>query len=170
MKRPMKRVAIVGPGGAGKTTFARRLGERTGLPVVHLDELYWRPGWVGTPDDEWRETVTRLAAADEWILDGNYSRTLDVRARAADTVLLFDYAPLGNLARALRRSLSNYGKEMQAPGCPEHFDVEFLRWILNYRTRSRPRVLEHLETCGPDVDVRVLRRPRDARRFLASLT
>ncbi|MDQ1481782.1 MAG: hypothetical protein QOI44_2643 [Actinomycetota bacterium] len=166
----MKRVAIVGPGGAGKSTFARRLGERTGLPVIHLDELYWRPGWVATPDDEWRETVTRLAAADEWILDGNYSRTLDVRARIADTVLLFDYAPLGNLARVLRRSLSNYGKETQAPGCPEHFDLEFWRWILNYRTRSRPRVLAHLEACGPDVDVRVLRRPRDARRFLASLT
>jgi len=166
----MRRVAVIGPGGAGKSTFARRLGERTGLPVIHLDELYWRPGWVATPDDEWRETVTRLAAGDEWILDGNYSRTLDVRARAADTVLLFDYAPLGNLARALRRSLSNYGKEMQAPGCPEHFDLEFLRWILNYRTRSRPRVLQHLEACGPDVDVRVLRRPRDARRFLAALT
>jgi adenylate kinase family enzyme len=166
----MRRVAIIGPGGAGKSTFARRLGERTGLPVIHLDEHFWRPGWVPTPDDEWRETVTRLAAGDEWIIDGNYSRTLDVRARVADTVLLFDYAPVANLARALRRSLANYGKEIQAPGCPEHLDIEFWTWILNYRRRSRPRVLEHLAARGPDCEVRVLRRPRDAERFLADLT
>jgi adenylate kinase family enzyme len=151
----MRRVAIIGPGGAGKSTFARRLGERTGLPVIHLDEHFWRPGWVPTPDDEWRETV---------------SRTLDVRARVADTVLLFDYAPVANLARALRRSLANYGKEIQAPGCPEHLDIEFWTWILNYRRRSRPRVLEHLAARGPDCEVRVLRRPRDAERFLADLT
>jgi adenylate kinase family enzyme len=170
MHRPMRRVAIVGPGGAGKSTGARRLGELTCLPVVHLDEHYWHPGWVPTPDDEWREIVSGLAAADEWILDGNYSRTIDVRVQVADTVLLFDFSPLGNLARAMWRSIANHGQEIQAPGCPEHIDLEFWSWILHYRTRSRPRVLEHLEARGPDCTVHVLRRPRDAARFLASVT
>jgi adenylate kinase family enzyme len=168
MQRPMRRVAVVGSGGAGKSTFARRLGASTGLPVIHLDELYWRPGWVPTPDHEWREIMTRLVSGDAWIIDGNYSRTMDLRAQAADTVLLLDYAPIGNLARALRRTMFNHGRAIQAPGCPEHLDWEFLRWIATYRRRSRPRVLAQLEA-APDLDVRVLRRPRDAQRLLESV-
>ena len=169
MQRPMRRVAVVGSGGAGKSTFARQLGERTGLPVIHLDALYWRPGWVPTPDDEWRQIMTDLVAGDEWIIDGNYSRTVDLRARVADTVVLLDYSPAGNLARALRRSITNHGRAIQAPGCPEHLDLEFLRWIASYRRRSRPRVLARIEAAAPDLDVRVLRRPREARRFLEGI-
>ena len=157
---------VVGSGGAGKSTFARRLGEVTGLPVIHLDEHFWHPGWVPTPDDEWREIVTELASGDAWIIDGNYSRTIDVRARAADTALFFDFAPLGCLARALRRSLGNRGTAVQAPGCPEHFDRQFLWWIATYRRRSRPRVLTALEAGAPGLDLRVFRRRRDAEQFL----
>ena len=165
----MHRVAVVGAGGAGKSTFALRLAARTGLPVIHLDEHYWRPGWEPTPDDEWREIVTELASGPEWIIDGNYSRTLDVRARAADTVVLLDYAPLVCVARALRRTIANHGRAVQAPGCPEHLDWEFLRWIATSRRRSRPRVLQQLAAGGPDLAFRVLRNPRDADRFLARL-
>ena len=164
----MRRVVVVGSGGAGKSTFARRLGERTGLPVIHLDEHFWRPGWDPTPDDEWRQVVTALAAGDEWIIDGNYGGTIDVRARAADTAVFLDYAPLGCIARALRRSLANYGRPVQAAGCPERISFEFLRWIENYRRNSRPRALEHLGAGSPDLTLHVLRRPRDAARFLAA--
>jgi adenylate kinase family enzyme len=164
----VQRVAVVGPGGAGKSTFARQLGARTGLPVVHLDQLYWRPGWDPTPDDEWREIVAGLVRADAWIIDGNYSRTFDLRAQRADTVVLLDYPPAGNLVRALRRTIGSYGRAVQAPGCPEHLDFEFLRWIATYRRRSRPRVLAHLAG-RPEIDVHVLRRPRDAQRLLEGL-
>src|ERR1700733_11230557 len=99
----MRRVAVVGSSGAGKSTFARRLGERTGLPVIHLDHAYWRPGWDPPPDDEWDEIAPRLAAGDEWIIDGNYSRTVDARARRADVVVFLDYPRVGCLARVLRR-------------------------------------------------------------------
>jgi adenylate kinase family enzyme len=166
----MRRVVVVGPGGAGKSTFARRLGERTGLPVIHLDEHHWRPGWVPTPKDEWRAIVTDLAAGDEWIIDGNYGGTIDVRVRAADTAVFLDYAPLSCIARALRRSISHYGRAVQAAGCRERVDLKFLRWIANYRRDSRPRVLEELEAGGPGLEIHMLRHPRDARRFLASLT
>jgi adenylate kinase family enzyme len=165
----MRRVLVVGPGGAGKSTFARRLGERTGLPVIHLDEHHWRPGWEPPPDEEWRAIVTDLAAGDAWIIDGNYGATIDVRARAADTAIFMDYAPLPCIARALRRSLSNYGRAIQAPGCPEHVDLAFLRWIANYRRDSRPRALEQLAAGAPDLDVRVLRRPKDAQRFIEGI-
>jgi adenylate kinase family enzyme len=69
----------VGSGGAGKTTFARELARRTGLPVVHLDHLYWKPGWVETPRDEWRMVQDERLTATEWIADGNYSGTFNVR-------------------------------------------------------------------------------------------
>ena len=67
----MQRVAIIGSGGAGKSTLARQLGEATGLPVVHLDREYWAPGWVEPPRDEWTRKVALFAAEDAWIMDGN---------------------------------------------------------------------------------------------------
>ena len=81
----MDRVAVVGPVGAGKSTFAAALGERTGLPVVHLDRHFWHPGWVETPRDEWRRRQAELFAGDRWIADGNYGRTFDERFSRADT-------------------------------------------------------------------------------------
>ena len=165
----MRRVLVVGPGGAGKTTFARQLGARTGLPVIHLDEHHWRPGWQPTPSDEWRAIVTELAAGDAWIIDGNYGGTIDVRVRAADTAVFLDYAPLPCIARALRRSLVNHGRAVQAAGCPEHVDVDFLRWIANYRRDSRPRVVAELEAGTPGLVLHVLRHPRDAHRFLEGI-
>jgi len=168
MARPMKRVAVVGSSGAGKSTFARRLGERTGLPVIHLDELYWRPGWDPTPDDEWDQVVTELAAGDEWIIDGNYSRTMEMRARRADTVVFLDYPRVGCLARVLRRTLTNYGRAVQAPGCPEKIDLQFLKWVATYPNAGKPRMLAKLEGAPPGLDVRMLCSGRDAQRFLAA--
>jgi hypothetical protein len=70
--------------------FAARLAERTGLPLIHLDAMYWRPGWVKTPKDEWSRTVDRLLTRDRWVMDGNYAGTLDRRLAACDTVIFLD--------------------------------------------------------------------------------
>ena len=162
-------MAVIGSPGSGKSTFARRLGAHTGLPVIHLDEHFWRPGWEPTPDDEWHDVVTGLAAGDEWIIDGNYTRTIDLRARAADTMVLLDYPALGCVARALRRSVTKFGQEVQAPGCPERVDPQFLRWIAGYRRHVRPRVLEMIAAAAPEVAVHVLARPSHADQFLHRL-
>jgi len=68
----MQRIAVVGSGGAGKSTFATELGRRLGLPVIHLDEHYWQPGWVATPAEQWQDRQRGLVAYDCWIVDGNY--------------------------------------------------------------------------------------------------
>ena len=86
----MWRVLVVGSGGAGKSTFARELGARRGLPVVHLDRLYRRPPWTETPPDEWQEVVQSVVADERWVIDGNYSGTLELRLGAADTAILLD--------------------------------------------------------------------------------
>jgi adenylate kinase family enzyme len=88
----MKRVAIIGCGGSGKTTVATRLGERTGLPVVLLDQHYWRSGWQETPREEWEALQRELCSRPSWwIMDGNYGGTMAMRLEAADTIIFLDY-------------------------------------------------------------------------------
>lgn len=160
---------ILGPGGSGKTTLARRLGERTGLPVVHLDRHFWRPGWVETPRDEWRTRQRALFAGDRWIADGNYSATLEERLPRADTVVLLDLWAWRTVPRVVARSLLHRGEELQADGCPERFDRAFVLWVANYRRRSRPRVLRAIAEHAPSATLHVLRSPAAVRRFLASV-
>lgn len=136
----MDRVAVVGSGGAGKSTFAAELGERTGLPVVHLDHHFGQPGWVEMPRDEWRRRQAELFAGDRWIADGNYGGTFDERFSRADTVIVLALPRLACLTGAVKRSALNHGKAVQAEGCPERFQLSFLRWIWNYERDSRPRL------------------------------
>jgi adenylate kinase family enzyme len=164
----VERVAVVGPGGAGKSTFAVALGRRTGLPVVHLDRLFWRPGWEATPHDEWLAAQGAVVAADRWIVDGNYSGTIDLRLARADTVVILDPGRVRSLAGALGRTMRNRGRELQADGCPEHLDVEFLRWIWDYPTRSRPRIDEAVARHG-HLSVVELRSRQEASDFVEQL-
>src|SRR5215471_18083968 len=142
----MKKILVIGPGGAGKSTFAIKLGELLGLEVIHLDALYWKPGWVEPLKREWAATIDRLLKRDAWILDGNYSGTLEARLSACDAVMFLDLPRLTCLWRVLRRAL-RYRKATRpdmAHGCYEHLDLDFLIWIWNYRRRTRPLVLRLL--------------------------
>jgi adenylate kinase family enzyme len=162
----MQRVVILGPGGAGKSTLARRLGTLTGLPVVHLDRHFWRAGWVETPRDQWRVVQRELFAGDAWIADGNYSGTLEERLPRTDTVVLLDFPAWRTLPRVFRRQLTRRGEAVQADGCVERFDVRFWWWVVNYRRRSRPRVLAAVGQYAPNAAVHILRRPRQVERFV----
>src|ERR1051326_8693301 len=88
---------------SGKSVLATRIAAQTGLPLIHLDALFWKPGWVETPRDEWRRTVEELVEGDAWVMDGNYGGTLDLRLAACDTVLFLDFPPIVCLCRVLKR-------------------------------------------------------------------
>ena len=117
----MKRVLVIGPCGAGKTVFSKRLGEVLNLPVIHLDALYWRAGWQPTPSNEWHRIVKEVTSGTSWIMDGNYGGTLRDRLRRADSVIFLDLPRLTCVARVLwRRILSSGGsRPSMAEGCPE---------------------------------------------------
>jgi len=126
-----KRILVIGSGGSGKTTFARRLAQRTNLPLIHLDALYWRPGWDPTPDEEWRAKVAELVNTPAWIMDGNYGGTLNIRLAACDAVVFLDISRFVCLWRVVKRQLQHGGQsraQLQARW-PERLTWEFLKWI-----------------------------------------
>jgi len=167
----MRRVLVIGSGGAGKSTFAVALGRRAGLPVIHLDALYWRPGWVEAPPDEWRATVARAIAGEAWVMDGNYGGTLAERLAAADTAIFLDLPRTLCLARVVLRWLRHAGRTRpdMAPGCPEQLTWEFVRWIWSYPRDRRPDVLRRLAALPPSTQAIVLRSPREVSDFLAAV-
>jgi len=165
----VNRVAVVGSGGAGKTTFARELSRRTGLPVVHLDHLYWSPGWVETPSEEWKVVLQGRLSADEWIADGNYAGTFDVRFPKADTIIILAPSRWTCVSRVLRRTLANHGRSVQADGCPERIDLKFLKWVWRYQSDSRPLLDVAIREHGGTSKVIELKTPREVKQFFESL-
>lgn len=167
----MQRVLVIGPGGAGKSTLAQRLAAITGLPLVSLDALHWRAGWVEPPKAEWEATVERLVAESRWIMDGNFGGTLERRIAVCDTVIYLDMPPLLCLWRVLERRLANRGRtrEGMAAGCVEKLDARFVWWILSFRSVRRPPILERLARLRAEQQGVVLRHPREVEAFVASL-
>jgi adenylate kinase family enzyme len=166
----VQRVAVVGSGGAGKSTFARTLGRVTELPVVHLDEYYWHPGWVETSRDEWSIVQGDLVAQDRWIIDGNYSNTFDLRFARADTVIVLAFPRRVCIYRALKRVSLNWHRDAQAQGCPERFDITFLRWLWEFPYKGRPELDAALQRYDGRLNVVRLRSPAAARAYLLGLT
>jgi adenylate kinase family enzyme len=167
----VKKVLVIGSGGSGKTTFSKQLAARTGLPLIHLDQLFWRPGWDPTPDAEWDRLITELSGRDAWIMDGNYGRTIATRMAAADTVIFLDLPRLVCTWRIMKRQIRYAGRTRpdSAAGCPERLTWEFVSWVWTYPSRRRPEMLQRLDGVRSTKTVIVLKSQREVDDFLASL-
>ena len=166
----MERILIIGCGGAGKSTMARQLGDKLQIPVVQLDKLFWKPGWVESSREEIDAKIMAEMAKPQWIMDGNYNRTLAERMRHCDTIIYLDFSRFACLMGVLKRVITTYGtvRPDMGEGCPERFDGEFLQWVWNYNKNKREsnyRLLNeatHAETI-------VLKNRRAVKKFLKSL-
>ena len=165
----MNRIAIVGSPGSGKTTLADQLGASMGLAVIHLDNYFWHPGWVETPHEEWVPRQLELLSGSSWIVDGAYSQTLDIRFERADTVIFFNISKWRCLFRALFRSVTHFGQDVQAKGCPEHFDPAFIKFIYSFPRVVKPKIDQAIARHSSNVAVIKFDSPHDATRFLESL-
>ena len=167
----MERIIIIGCGGAGKSTLARQLGEKTGLPVVHLDQIFWSPGnWQHLDKETFDALLMAEMEKPQWILDGNYNRTMERRLEKCDTVIYLDFNRFICLAGWMKRVITNWGKARadMAPGCNEWFDPEFAKWIWNFNNQKRAiylNMLSHLQ----DKKVYILKNRREVRRFLSQI-
>jgi adenylate kinase family enzyme len=167
----MKRILVIGSGGAGKSTFARKLGGMLGLEVLHLDKFYWKSGWIEPPKQEWQHIVRQLLERETWVMDGNYSGTLARRIEACDTIIFLDLSRRTCMWRVCKRALQYFGTSRpdMAQGCHERLSLQFLAWLWSYPTRSRPKVLELLRAHHHNKRIIHLRSQREIDAFLNTL-
>ncbi len=170
----MQRVVVLGSAGAGKSALATEIARRTGLPLVHLDVLFWAPGWTPAPREDALRRLRAAVAGERWILDGNFlggdGGEQDGRFRRADAVVFLDVSRTKCVWRVLSRLVRDRGRPRPdlPAGCAEGFDLALLRWIWSYPRVDRPRVLRLLAELQERVDVHHLRSRADVRRFLAA--
>ncbi|HEX7760570.1 MAG TPA: hypothetical protein VF459_13770 [Caulobacteraceae bacterium] len=138
----MDRIAIIGCSGGGKSSLARRLGARLGLPLVHLDVLFWLPGWKESDDARFRARLAEALAGGRWISDGNFSRQGDLHFAGAELIVWVDQPRALCLRRALTRAIRERGHNRadMAEGCDEKIDLAFLVYIWNWNRLTRPRI------------------------------
>jgi adenylate kinase family enzyme len=164
----MRRILVIGSGGSGKSTVATRLGALLNLEVSHLDKFFWQPGWVKPATEDWVQAVTELMNRDSWILDGNYSGTLELRFQKCDTIIFLDLSRWLCLWRIVRRVL-RYRNDLRpdmAEGCQEKLDLEFVRWVWNYPRRTKPKVVKLLRERCDGKEIVWLRSRREVEGFL----
>lgn len=163
---------VMGPSGSGKSTLAREIGAALGLEVVHLDSLFWRPGWVEPPPEEFRAAVLEAVEKPAWVIDGNYTGNgaSEERLAACDTIVFLDFPRRVCMWRVLRRTVRTFGRTRPdlADGCIERIDFEFLRFVWAAPGR-RPKMLTLLDQYRDTRRVIVLSNTREVRRFVAGL-
>ncbi len=166
----MRKIAVIGSAGSGKSVLARALGEITQIPVYHLDAWYWKPGWKPSVDEEWEAVQRELVQRGQWIMDGMYTKSLSIRLTACDTVIFLDLPQWLTTYRAIKRSLQYRGQTRPdlAEGCVETWSWEFVKFVWTFRQKKRSEVLHTLQAF-PTHAVITLRTPREVRDFLKRL-
>lgn len=163
------RILVLGNSGSGKTTFTLRLGEITGLPVVHLDKLFWKPGWTLPTREEYHALLRDALSVNAWIMDGDYTSTLAWRLEHCDQVVLFDLPRLICLWGVIMRLIKTYGKNRadMGDGCSEKFDWGFIKFTWYFEKIQGANNKELIRISGkPTV---IFRSRRDARRYLEGI-
>ncbi|WP_010676722.1 DNA topology modulation protein [Bacillus timonensis] len=164
----MNKVVLIGSGGSGKSTLARQLGKKLNIKVYHLDALFWKPNWVGVPKAEQRKVQKEMVKKSEWIIDGNYGGTMEIRLNAADTIIFLDTHRTICAYRAIKRILQyrNRTRPDMAEGCIERVNLDFFKWIWSYPKKKRPEIVKRLNQLSREKQVIILKSPKEVKQFL----
>jgi adenylate kinase family enzyme len=144
----LKRIMVIGvSSGVGKSTFAKNLGKALGIPAVHLDSLFWKPGWVEASVEEFKDAQRKVVEMESWVIDGNYSNSYDVREPYADTVIYLELPLRVCLYRVFKRYWKNRGTTRPdlGEGCTEKLDVDFLKFIVSTYKRRKIQMADRLQ-------------------------
>lgn len=160
----MKRVAVIGCPGSGKSTFARALHEKTGLPLFHLDNIWWKPDRTHIARETFDAALREILARDKWIVDGNYSRTVEMRIAACDTVIFLDY----DEQTCLDGIASRVGEDRPDISWTERaLDPELVALVKGFRAEQRPAILALLDRYA-DRGILIFHTRQEADRWLSA--
>jgi adenylate kinase family enzyme len=171
----MNRIMVMGvSAGVGKSTFARKLGELLDISVYHLDALYWKPEWVEASLKEFAADQQKIVTQDQWIIEGNYSNTYDIRAQNADTIIYLELPLIVCLYRVFKRWIHNMGKTRpdMGKGCKEKLDYEFLKFICTTyypRKKKMKAKLKAFKEMGSK-NIITLKSKKEIQSYLEALT
>ena len=162
----MLKIIIVGSPGAGKSTFARKLRDITGIPLFYLDMLWHKPDRTTVTQEEFYNRPNGILQKDRWIIDGNYQRTLEPRLQACDTVFLMDFP----LETCISGAESRIGKKREdLPWTELEFDPEFKQWIQDFPKNRLPQLYEMIETYKDNKEIMVFHSRKEADDYLAAM-
>ena len=157
----MKKVLVIGCCGAGKSTLSKKLSDQLELPIIHLDKVYWKPNWIESPKEEFEKKVKELIQNESYVMDGNYSSTLAMRLKEADTLVYLDYPTWMCFWRVIKRIIKYHGttRPDMTEGCHERFDFAFLHYVLAFRWIAATRIEKILKK--GDYHAKVIRLSND---------
>ena len=168
----IKKIAIIGCGGAGKSTLSTELGNLLSLPVFHLDNIYWNPNWVPSEHDDFIKRQEDIASNNQWIMDGNYGKTMDIRLDRADTIIFLDLPSIVCLWSVIKRyfKYKNTARPDMVSGNSEHITFEFLHYVWNYRKYKQPIILKKIKNIDPSKTVVILKTRRETKTFINEIS
>lgn len=165
----MKRIAIIGCGGSGKTTIGRQLAELINAPITHLDAVYYDDDWSTMDPDKFAALQEDLVAADKWVIDGNYASTLPVRLKRADTVIFLDLPAVTCLWGIAQRRWKYRGGQHDNTGVYDRITWSFITYVWGYRREMAPRVRALIAEHAQHADVRIITSRRAANQMLTQM-
>lgn len=170
-----KKIMIIGCAGSGKTTLAFKLKEKLNLPLIHLDQYYWKPNWQRTNLDDFTQVHDELCRQNTWIMEGPYIKLLATRIAHADVIIFLDIPRYLCLWRAIKRSIYNFGTVI--PGNPQDCQqrlfsfefLKFLKWIWDFNQRYTPLIMEMLNIHKDSKNIYILRSSKEVADFCKDL-
>lgn len=165
----MQKILILGSCGAGKSTFAKKLSKILKIKLIHLDQHYWKSNQKRTEKNEWEEKIISLTKENQWIMDGNYRNTLDIRIPRADTIIWLDFPAFICFYHVLKRKFKN-NRVDKIKFCEEKVDFDLIKWILwTFPRTTRKEIENKLKKVSNQKNIYILKSNKDMKSFLSKI-